>query len=139
LLIPRSCVAEITGFQAPTLMVGAPPWYLGLVNWNGRAAPLVSFEGVCGEPIPGTSSRSRIVLCHALGERLDAGVFGIVSQGFPQLLRVSSDVIRPDAGYVVSGQQPVICRVRMLNETPLIPDLEQLETLIADETTVTAA
>jgi hypothetical protein len=28
----------------------------------------------------------------------------------------------------------VICRVRMLNETPWIPDLDRLEILIADET-----
>ncbi len=32
---------------------------------------------------------------------------------------------------------PVVCRVRMLNETPWIPDLERLEIMIADETSVT--
>jgi chemosensory pili system protein ChpC len=139
LLIPRACVAEITGFQPPALMAGAPPWYLGLVSWNGRPAPLVSFEGVCGELIPEISSRSRIVLLHALGERLESGVFAIVSQGFPQLVRVSSEVIRPDPGYAVPAADPVLCRVRMMNETPRIPDLERLETLIADETSVAPA
>jgi hypothetical protein len=31
---------------------------------------------------------------------------------------------------------PVLCQVRMSNETPLIPDLERLEAMIADETSV---
>ncbi len=139
LLVPRACVAEIAGYQAPTSMAGAPPWYLGLVQWNGRAVPLISFEGLCRHATPAVSSRSRLVVMHAIGERVDAGAYALVSQGFPQLVRVSADVIRPDPAYVVPEDDPVVCRVRMLNETPLIPDLERLEVLIADETTVAAA
>ena len=139
LLVPRACVAEIAGYQTPTTMAGAPPWYLGLVQWNGRAVPLVSFEGLCRQPIPPVSSRSRLVVMHAIGERVDAGAYALVSQGFPQLVRVSVDVVRPDPGYVVPEDDPVVCRVRMLNETPWIPDLDRLEVLIADETTVAAA
>ena len=52
LLLPRACVAEIAGYQVPATMVGAPPWYLGLVGWNGRQIPLVSFEGLCRQPTP---------------------------------------------------------------------------------------
>ena len=136
LLVPRACVAEITGFQVPAAMVGAPPWYLGLVSWNGRQIPVVSFEGLCREPAPAPGTRSRLVVLHALGERVDAGAYALVAQGFPQLVRVNADVIRPDPGYVVPENDPVICRVRMLNETPWIPDLDRLEILIADETSV---
>ena len=137
LLVPRACVAEIAGYQAPASMPGAPPWYLGLVLWNSRQVPLVSFEGMCADAIPEVSTRSRIVLFHALGERLEGGVFGIVAQGFPQLVRVGADVIRPDSGYAVPEGHPVLCRVRMMNETPRIPDLARLESQIADETSVT--
>ena len=139
LLVPRACVAEITGYQVPATMVGAPPWYLGVMQWNGRQVPLVSFEGLCGQPTPAVSSRSRLVVLHALGERVDAGAYAIVSQGFPQLVRVNAEVIRPDPAYAVPENDPVVCRVSMLNETPWIPDLERIEILIADETTVAAA
>ena len=139
LLLPRACVAEITGYQAPASMAGAPPWYLGLVQWNGRQIPLVSFEGLCRHSAPVVSARSRLVVLHALGERVDAGAYAIVAQGFPQLVRVNAEVIRPDPAYAVPESDPVICRVRMLNETPWIPDLDRLEILIADETTVGAA
>jgi chemosensory pili system protein ChpC len=136
LLIPRSCVAEVISFQPPTQMIGAPPWYLGLINWNGRMVPLASFEGVCGQLIPPAGGRSRVALFHCQSARIEAGVFGIVSQGFPQLVRVNAEVVRADPDYVQPERYPVLCRVRMLNDTPLIPDLERLETLIADETSV---
>jgi chemosensory pili system protein ChpC len=136
LLLPRACVAEIAGYQVPSAMIGAPPWYLGLVSWNSRQVPLVSFEGLCGQAIPAANSRSRLVVLHALGERLEAGAYAIVSQGFPQLVRVSAEVIRPDPSYAVAETDPVLCRVRMLNETPWIPDLERIEIMVADETSV---
>lgn len=134
LLVPRSCVAEIIAYQAPAPAANAPAWYLGTISWTGRNVPLVSFEGLCGQPTPPVSGRSRIVVLHALGERLDAGAHALVSQGFPQLLRVGPEVVRPDTAYVVPDADPVLCRVRMVNETPLVPDLERLESLIADET-----
>lgn len=136
LLIPRTCVAEVVGYQVPGEMGGAPPWYLGVVSWNGRQLPLVSFEGLCGQPIVPASSRTRIVLLHALGSRLDAGTFGLVSQGFPQLLRINADVIRPDLLPNQMERWPVLCRARMLNDAPLIPDFERIEALIAEETSV---
>ncbi len=47
LIIPRACVAEVVGFQTPSEMTGAPPWYIGTFQWNGRQLPLISFEGAC--------------------------------------------------------------------------------------------
>ncbi len=136
LLVPRACVAEVIGFQTPAPMESAPPWYLGLVNWSARMLPLVSFEGTCGAMAPPASGRSRIVVFHALGGRVECGYIAIVSQGFPQLVRVSNDVVRPDNSRSFSERSPVLCQVRMLNETPLIPDLERLELMIAEETSV---
>jgi chemosensory pili system protein ChpC len=98
--------------------------------------PLVSFEGACGQMIPPASGRTRIVIFHCIGSRLEGGYFGLVSQGFPQLVRVSNDVVRPDNSRVFPDRAPVICQVRMINETPLVPDLERLEEMIAEETTI---
>jgi chemosensory pili system protein ChpC len=138
LIVPRACVAEVVGFSVPSEMTGAPPWYIGTVPWSGKAVPLVSFEGACGQTIPAPSGRTRVVVFHCLGTRLDGGNFALVSQGFPQLVRVSSDVVRPDNSRVFPERAPVICQVRMVNETPLVPDLERLEEMIADETRVAA-
>ncbi|MGD9597062.1 MAG: chemotaxis protein CheW [Steroidobacteraceae bacterium] len=138
LIVPRACVAEVIGFQPPAEMAGAPPWYLGTVPWNGRTIPLVSFEGTCNQGIPPATGRSRIVVFHCLGTRVEGGYFGLVSQGFPQLVRVSSDVVRPDHTRSFPERHPVICQVRMINEVPLVPDIEMLEEMIAEETSVAA-
>ena len=98
--------------------------------------PLVAFEGACGLAIPPAAARSRVVVFHALGGHIEVGYFGIVSQGFPQLVRVSNDVVRPDNSRIFAERVPVLCQVRMLNETPLLPDLERLELMIAEETSV---
>ena len=75
-----------------------------------------------------------MVIFHCMSDKIEAGYFGLVSQGFPQLVRVSSDVVRPDNSTVFPERTPVICQVRMLNEAPLVPDIERLEVMIAEET-----
>ena len=136
LLVPRACVAEVIGYQTPVDMTNAPPWYLGLVAWGGRNVPVVSFEGVLGMTLPTVSGRTRIVVFNAPEGRIQTGFFGVLTHGFPQLVRVNADVIRPDPSRSFAERSPVICQVRMVNETPLIPDLQRLEQMIAEETSV---
>ncbi len=138
LLVPRACVAEVASLPALQPMPGAPAWYLGIMSWSGRSIPVVSFEGACGQPLPGGGGRSRVVIFSCLGRKLPVGYFGVVTQGFPQLLRISPNVITADHTRVFGDRSPVLCQVKMVNELPLVPDLERLEDMIADETTVTA-
>lgn len=49
-------------------------------------------------------------------------------------MRVSPDVIHVDDSRVFGERQPVLCQVRMINEYPLLPDLERLERMVAEET-----
>ena len=136
LIVPRACVAEVIGYLTPAEMTNAPPWYAGLVSWSGRSVPVVSFEGAFGQTLPIVSSRTRIVMFHAFGSALQAGYFGILTQGFPQLVRVNAEVLRPDPSRSFPERSPIICQVKMVNETPLIPDLQRLEQMIAEETSV---
>jgi chemosensory pili system protein ChpC len=136
LIVPRACVAEVIGYQPPAQMTNAPPWYAGLVSWSGRSVPVVYFEGTLGQPLPSVSNRTRIVIFHAAAGLLPGGCFGMLTQGFPQLVRVNADIIRPDASRGFGERVPVICQVHMVNETPLIPDLPRLEQMIAEETSV---
>ncbi len=138
LLLPRSCTAEVIAWSAPTPMPGAPPWYVGTVRWNGREVPVISFEAALGRPLPQPTGRTRIVVLHALGDQLSGGHFGILTQGFPQLIRLNPDVIKPDPTRDFPERSPVLCALRMLNENPLVPDLEHLEGMIADETSIDA-
>lgn len=135
LLVPRGCVAEVVGYQPPQEMTGAPPWYLGVVNWNGRKVPLVSFEGACGQDVAIPTQRSRVVVLTAISADVEAGHVAVLSQGFPQLVRVSPELVKLDQERSFEEGAPVLCQLHMLNESPLVPDLDRLEEMVAAETT----
>ncbi len=133
LIVPRACVVEVVRFSKPDHETGAHDWMLGTVSWNGRELPVVSFEGALGKEIPAATGRTRIVIFYASTGTLKSGYFGVLTQGFPQLVRVNKDVLKLHTTEGWPADAPVLCRVKMINEFPLIPDLEKLEALLARE------
>ena len=132
LLVPRLCVAEVVGYTEPKEPdAGEPPWFLGHFNWNGREVPVMSFEALYKGEAPETRGRTRIVVFHALGGELKQGYFGLLTQGFPQLVRVNREVLTVDADNNIEANETAYCRARMINEYPLIPNLQGLERQIA--------
>ena len=133
LIVPRACVAEVVRFTAPEKEAGAHDWMMGVVNWNGRQLPVVSMEGALGKDKPVATGRTRIVVFHASTGQLKSAFFGVLTQGFPQLVRLNEDVLQLHTTEGWPQDAPVLCRVKMINEFPLIPDLEKLEGMLARE------
>ena len=133
LIVPRACVVEVVRFTKPDHEAGAHSWMMGTVNWNGRELPVMSFEGALGKEVPAMTGRTRIVVFYATTGQLKTGYFGVLTQGFPQLVRVNKDVLKLHSTDGWPDDAPVICRVKMINEFPLIPDLEKLEAMLARE------
>ena len=133
LIVPRTCVAEVVRYSPPEHEAGAHNWMLGTVNWNGRQLPVVSFEGALGKEVPAPTGRTRIVVFYSSTGQLKTGYFGVLTQGFPQLVRVNKDVLALHTTDGWPDDAPVLCRVKMINEFPLIPDLEKLEFMLARE------
>ena len=134
LLVPRMCVAEVIAFAdaARNRDAAAPEWFLGWIEWNNRRVPVVSFDGPTPDERKSKRSRARVVVFHAITRDLKGGYYGILTQGFPQLVRVNPDVLGFDAEQGVPEGFPALCRARMIHEYPLIPDVERLEQMIAD-------
>ena len=133
LIIPRACVAEVVRYSKPDQAPGSQNWMLGNINWNGRELPVVSFEGTIGKDIPAVTGRTRIVVFYASTGQIKSGFFGVLTQGFPQLVRVNRDVLKLDSTEGWPDEAPVLCRVKMINEYPLVPNLESLESMLAAE------
>jgi len=133
LIVPRASVAEVVRFSKPDHEAGAHNWMLGTVSWNGRKLPVMSYEGALGKDVPAVTGRTRIVVFYASAGQLKTGYFGVLTQGFPQLVRVNKDVLKLDTTEGWPADAPVLCRVKMINEYPLIPDLEKLELMFARE------
>ena len=133
LIIPRACVAEVVRYIKPDQEPGSHSWMLGNINWNGRELPVVAFEGTIGKDVPAITGRTRIVVFYGSTGKIKSGFFGILTQGFPQLVRVNRDVLKLDSTDGWPDDAPVLCRVKMINEYPLVPNLEGLESLVAAE------
>jgi chemosensory pili system protein ChpC len=106
---------------------------LGNINWNGRELPVVAFEGTIGKDIPAVTGRTRIVVFYGSTGKLRSGFFGVLTQGFPQLVRVNREVLKLDSTEGWPDGAPVLCRVKMINEYPLVPHLQKLELMLANE------
>lgn len=133
LIVPRSCVLEVVRYVEPEPIAGAAPWLRGHVEWNERALPVASFEDLAGLPCMRPGGRTRIAVFGALGGQLEPGAFGLLSEGFPQLVRVNRAVVEPDSRHPWPDTGPVICQIRMINEYPLVPDLERIELMLAGQ------
>ena len=148
LLVPRACVAEVIGLGRMQLREEAPDWLLGEVAWGDRMVPLVSFESACGDPVPEIGGRSRAVILRSLTGKLGRGGLALLCQGLPQLVRLSADAIQLDEPHDpdtsdgegegdddargLAADAPVLCRLRVLSETPVVPDLERLENQLSE-------
>ena len=134
LLLPRQALVEAVAWVELLPMPGAPAWYPGTLEWQGQTVPVVSFEAVLGRDVPTLTGRTRIALLRAVGDRIPGRLLGVVVQGFPQTLRVTRESLKPDEAALPPERGPVLSRVRMVNEAAVIPDLESLEAMVADET-----
>ncbi|MEM6819797.1 MAG: chemotaxis protein CheW [Pseudomonadota bacterium] len=132
LIVPRACVAEVVRLSTPEPITDAPSWMIGSLDWSGRAVPTVSFESMMGRSMPELGSRTRVVIFHDTSGKIRGGYYGLLTQGFPQLVRVNRDVLKVDTTEQFDVDDPVVTRVRMINEYPLIPDLDVIESRLAE-------
>ena len=133
LLVPRAGVAEVIRYEPPKQKNGAMEWLLGTIAWNSRELPVVTFEGTMGKEPPIPTGRTRIAILYSTTGKIGQGFFGILTQGFPQLVRVNEEVLKLDSTDGWADNVPILCRVKMINEFPLIPNFEALEDMIAQQ------
>jgi len=128
LIVPRACVAEVIRYSpAEATQREGPAWFRGFVSWNELTVPVVCFEDLCGLEAAEPGGRTRVAIFSALSGQLESSYFGILTEGFPQLVRVNREVMEADDRQEWPDDGPVICQIRMINEHPLIPDLEMIE------------
>lgn len=132
LIVPRACVAEVVRYVSPEDEHTGPDWFRGFLTWNGLRIPIVCFEELCGLATPTPGGRTRVAIFNGLAGVLEDGFFGLLTEGFPQLVRVNRDVMEVHDQHAWPDDGPVICQIKMINEYPLIPDLEKIETMLRD-------
>ena len=132
LIVPRACVAEVVRYAPTEDPATGPDWFRGFATWNGRQVPVIRVEELCGLESVEPGGRTRLAIVNCLTDALETRVFGILTEGFPQLVRVNREVMELHDELAWPDDGPIICQIRMINEYPLIPDLERLEGLVRD-------
>lgn len=130
LLLPSATVAEVIGYRAPDPPDNAPPWLQGTVSWRQREIPVIDFESVLGREHGPGGIRQRIAICYAAGESTRWPLLGLVTQGIPRLLRLSAASIEGGKWGGEDGQSPIRLRLRVVDETFVIPDLAYLQSAL---------
>ena len=132
LIVPRTCIEEVVRYASPEEENSGPAWFRGFISWNGLRVPIVRFEELCGLAAPAPGGRTRVAIFNGLAGLVENGVFGLLTEGFPQLVRVNRDVMQVHDQQAWPDDGPVICQIKMINEYPLIPDLEKIELMLQD-------
>ena len=132
LIVPRSCISEVIRYSPPEEEPDAPAWFRGYVSWNDQRIPVVRMEDLCGLEPAEPGGRTRLAIFSCLSDVIAGGAFGLLTEGFPQLVRINREVMEVHDENAWPDNGPIICQIRMINEYPLIPDLERLEELIGE-------
>jgi chemosensory pili system protein ChpC len=131
LLLPNATIAEVLSFADPDPVDNAPDWLLGRIRWRGWQLPLVSFARLSGIAEEKGGLGTKVIVLKALGGNAKSPFFAVLTQGFPRLVTVSRSALVAEEGGepLPSG---VLARVLLNDEPALVPDLEQLESLIGE-------
>lgn len=129
LLMPNATISEVLSFAAPDAVEGAPDWLLGRIRWRGWQVPLLSFARMSGTAQEGGGLGSKVLVLKALGGDSTLPHLALLTQGFPRLVTVSRDALRPAAGDDASAPLPagVLMRVVLNDDPAWIPDLGAIE------------
>lgn len=127
LLLPNAAVMEVISRDVVRPVDDAPEWLLGNYEVNGRRVPVISFEALNGGRRPDDARRSRVVLLHSLGKHLEAHALGVLTQGYPHLVTLNRNAIRPAQLRPGDRDDLVLSRVRIASQDAVIPDLETIE------------
>ncbi|WP_431634179.1 chemotaxis protein CheW [Dyella sp. KULCS107] len=126
LLLPNATVAEVITQPTPETVEGAPDWLLGRIAWRGWRVPLVSFTRLAGAGEGDPDLAVRVAVLKALGGNPELPFIAVLTQGFPRLTTLNSELIIPthDGTALPPG---VRAHVLVRDDMAVIPDLEMIE------------
>jgi chemosensory pili system protein ChpC len=130
-LLPNATVAEVITLANVEKIPNAPEWILGRLSWRGWRLPLFSFAILSGLTHEEGSTGARVAVLKAIGGHAKMPFIAMLTQGFPRLTTVSPELLIP-TGDEHHHPHGVRAQVLVRDDQAVIPDLNQIETLMAE-------
>jgi chemosensory pili system protein ChpC len=132
LLLPNLAVAEVLPREPLEVLHGVPNWFTGMLVWHGRRVPVISFEKLNGSrALPQPGRRTRMLIVYAIGNRIPSGMFGLMTEGYPHLVTLNRNAVRPEPLQEDDNPDLIAARARVASQSPAIPNFEYVEAEIA--------
>ncbi len=128
LLLPNTTVSEIVTYAVPEAVEEKPDWYLGAIRWKGYRLPLVSFSAMAGWEPREAVAGAKIAILKGLSGEGRLPYFALMTQGFPRLVNISSDLLIDDPEHA----SPLFSSAFLDREAVAVPDLEAVERQIIE-------
>ena len=129
LLVPMAAVAEVAKADMPiTPLQEEQESFYGWISWRNQRLPLLSFEGISGSGKRPLTGASRLVILNAIGVAAPRGFYGLVLEGFPRPVKISSTQDGQHAEKM-TGPPGVLYNLVVNTEEVLIPDFDLFEAL----------
>jgi chemosensory pili system protein ChpC len=132
ILLPKSSVAEIIPYEPLQRIQDSPDWFLGLLSWRGVQVHVLSFEMLARTgasfSLMSVASAS-LVICTTLGGQEDLHYFALVAQALPRLMNLTAEELIESQEDTVETELSI---VRLNGQPAVIPDLEYIESCLAD-------
>jgi len=125
LLLPNVTVVEVIGFREEDPVKNAPGWLRGLVTWNQRRIPVISFEYFVHQEAAHAGYRARIALCHNISGDPRLPYIGILCKSIPRLARVNDQTVA-EVQFHELAPQMTLKHITYNGEDAWIPDIEKL-------------
>lgn len=133
LLLPNPAVAEVVSAERlERAAPGGPSWLAGRILYNNRHLPVIQFERLNGGAGRAEESRrTRLAIVNVITEKVHAGQYAIVCQGYPHLVTLNRKAMRSEPRQRGDVDAMVLARVGIANTNALIPNLEAVEAQLA--------
>jgi chemosensory pili system protein ChpC len=133
LLLPNAAIAEVVSAERlQEAAAGGPAWLAGTINYNELTLPVLRFEVMNGGTQAEDTRRLRVAILHGITERLHAGQYAVLCQGYPHLVTLNREALKKESRAATDREDLVLARVKIANTSALIPNLELMEAELAD-------
>ena len=120
--LPADIVMQMESYTGATLVPGAPPFVVGIIQLRGRVVPVIDLRARFGLPAAPLTIESRVVV----GEENDR-VVALVADSAREVVRMKPSQLKPPPRLVAEGAKGFVRAVAQLGDrTVMVLDFEKV-------------